>query len=148
MHSCTPVGQQQHLFRLCVGRLGYEEGQVKRLAAELVDGLSSMGNLAGAATVAVQYLADVDNGVSLLAQAREWREALRTAYKCADSDVFFDFRCYCMIPCDLCHAGSLCGSAHFIYLAVAMSVNCSHLSTTHICQVLTPLCNLSMLTHM
>lgn len=40
-----------------------------------------MGNLAGAATVAVQYLADVDNGVSLLAQAREWREALRTAYR-------------------------------------------------------------------
>ena len=54
---------------------------MKRLAAELVDGLSSMGNLAGAATVAVQYLADVDNGVSLLAQAREWREALRTAYR-------------------------------------------------------------------
>lgn len=54
---------------------------MKKLAAELVDGLSSMGNLAGAATVAVQYLADLDNGVSLLTQAREWREALRVAYK-------------------------------------------------------------------
>ncbi len=63
------------------GRLGWQEAQVKRLAAELVDGLSSMGNLAGAATVAVQYLADLDNGVSLLTQAREWREALRVAYK-------------------------------------------------------------------
>ena len=65
----------------CVGRLGWQEAQVKKLAAELVDGLSSMGNLAGAATVAVQYLADLDNGVSLLTQAREWREALRVAYK-------------------------------------------------------------------
>lgn len=69
------------VLSICLGRLGYEEGQIKKLAVELVDGLSSMGNLAGAATVAVQYLADVDNGVSLLAQAREWREALRTAYK-------------------------------------------------------------------
>ena len=65
------------------GRLGYDEGQTKRLAAELVDSLSSMGNLAGAATVAVQYLADIDNGVSLLTQAREWREALRTSYRSA-----------------------------------------------------------------
>ena len=63
------------------GRMGWQEGQVKRLAAELVDNLSSMGNLAAAATVAIQYLADVDNGVTLLTQAREWREALRVAYK-------------------------------------------------------------------
>lgn len=61
--------------------MGWGEGQVKRLAAELMEALSSMGNLAGAATVAVQYLADVDNSVSLLTQAREWREALRVAYK-------------------------------------------------------------------
>ena len=61
--------------------MGWGEGQVKRLAAELMEALSSMGNLAGAATVAVQYLADVDDGVSLLTQAREWREALRVAYK-------------------------------------------------------------------
>ena len=54
---------------------------MKRLAGELVEGLSSMGNLAGAAALAVQYLADLDNGVSLLTQAREWREALRVAYK-------------------------------------------------------------------
>jgi hypothetical protein len=54
---------------------------VKRLAAELVDGLSSLGNLAGAAAVAVHYLADLDNGVTLLTQAREWRQALQLAYK-------------------------------------------------------------------
>lgn len=61
--------------------MGWQQPQVRKLAAELVESLSSMGNLAGAATVAVQYLADVDNGVSLLTQAREWREALRVAYK-------------------------------------------------------------------
>lgn len=63
------------------GRMGWQEGQVRRLAAELVDSLSSMGQLAPAATLALQYLADVDNGVSLLTQAREWQEALRVAYK-------------------------------------------------------------------
>ena len=67
----------------CAGRMGWGEAQVKRLAAELVEGLASMGALAGAATVAVQYLQDLDNGVSLLTQAREWREALRVAYKSA-----------------------------------------------------------------
>ncbi|DBA88250.1 hypothetical protein WJX77_011440 [Trebouxia sp. C0004] len=69
------------------GRLGWQEAQVKRLAAELVDGLSSLGNLAGAAAVAVHYLADLDNGVTLLTQAREWREALRLAYKHGRDDL-------------------------------------------------------------
>ena len=45
---------------------------MRRLAGELVEGLSSIGNLADAAALAVQYLADLDNGVSLLPQAREW----------------------------------------------------------------------------
>lgn len=69
------------LCGVCAGRMGWQEGQVRRLAGDLVDSLSSMGNLAAAATVVVQYLADLDNGVSLLTQAREWREALRVAYK-------------------------------------------------------------------
>lgn len=54
---------------------------MRRLAAELLEGLTGMGQLAGAASVALHYLADVDNSVSLLSQAREWREALRVAYK-------------------------------------------------------------------
>ena len=66
---------------MVAGRMGWDEAQVKKLAAELVEALSSMGAMAAAATVAVQYLADLDNGVSLLTQAREWREALRVAYK-------------------------------------------------------------------
>ncbi|KAL3149903.1 hypothetical protein ABBQ38_013268 [Trebouxia sp. C0009 RCD-2024] len=69
------------------GRMGWQEGQVRRLAAELVDSLSSMGQLAPAATLALHYLADVDNGVTLLTQAREWREALRVAYKHGREDL-------------------------------------------------------------
>ena len=54
---------------------------MQQLAAELVDELTGMGHLADAATVAADYLSDADNAVALLSQARQWREALRTAYR-------------------------------------------------------------------
>lgn len=80
LESYKAAGHWQMALTLA-GRLGWGEGQVRRLAAELVEALTCMQHLPAAAALAVQYLADVDNGVSLLTQAREWREALRIAYK-------------------------------------------------------------------
>jgi hypothetical protein len=65
------------------GRRQYSEAEVKRLAVDLVEELTSLGHPADAAHIAVAYLADADNAVLLFAQARQWREALRIAYQCA-----------------------------------------------------------------
>lgn len=51
------------------------------MAEEMVAGLSSLGQPAEAAAVALQHLNDVDGAVSLLAQARHWRSALHATYR-------------------------------------------------------------------
>ena len=51
---------------------------MRGLAEGFVESLSSSSRLVEAAAIAAQHLADIDSAVALLAQAREWREALRT----------------------------------------------------------------------
>lgn len=65
-----------------------------KMAEEMVAGLASMGQPAEAAAVALQQLNDVDGAVSLLAQARHWRSALHTAYRCGRG-VFSRFPLFC-----------------------------------------------------
>ena len=71
------------LAHMCLGqmagRLGYAEEEMRGLAEGLVESLTGSSRLVEAAAIAVQHLADGDSAVALLAQAREWREALRTA---------------------------------------------------------------------
>ncbi|KAK9808650.1 hypothetical protein WJX72_001296 [[Myrmecia] bisecta] len=80
------AGQWRMVFSLA-GRLGWEEVALRHKASEMVEGLAGMGRLADAAAVALDYLADVEAGVSLLTQAREWREALRVAYRAMRGDL-------------------------------------------------------------
>lgn len=47
----------------------------------MMEELSGMGQSADAAALAAEYLSDADNAVALLSQARQWREALRIAYR-------------------------------------------------------------------
>ena len=70
------------------GRLGYGEAAVQALAGEMVEELSGMGHPADAAALTAEYLSDADNAVALLSQARQWREALRVAYRCAPHSRF------------------------------------------------------------
>ncbi|KAK9849951.1 hypothetical protein WJX84_009719 [Apatococcus fuscideae] len=79
-------GHWQMAFALA-GRLKWDEGRMHRMAEDMVAGLSSMGQSAEAAAVALQHLQDVDGAVSLLAQARQWRSALHTAYRHRRSDL-------------------------------------------------------------
>ena len=69
-------------WMLYAGRLQYSEAEVKRLAVDLVEELTSLGQPSDAAHIAAAYMADSDNAVLLFAQARQWREALRVAYQC------------------------------------------------------------------
>ena len=51
-------------------RLKYNEAEVQKLAIQVSDELASSGLPAEGAAVLLQYLQDVDNAVSLLAQAK------------------------------------------------------------------------------
>ena len=61
---------------------------MRDLAEELVDNLSGSSRLVEAAAIAAQHLGDADSAVALLSQAREWREALRTASLFHRQDLF------------------------------------------------------------
>lgn len=51
-----------------------------RLASEVAAELAGTARPAEAAAVALEYLKDIPQALELLAQAREWREALRVAF--------------------------------------------------------------------
>ncbi|XP_009794332.1 elongator complex protein 1 isoform X2 [Nicotiana sylvestris] len=59
-------------------KLGKEE--VLQLAHELCEELQALGKPGDAAKIALDYCADVNAGTSFLVSAREWEEALRTAF--------------------------------------------------------------------
>ncbi|XP_059317662.1 elongator complex protein 1 isoform X1 [Lycium ferocissimum] len=59
-------------------KLGKEE--MLQLAQELCEELQALGKPGDAAKIALEYCADVSAGVSFLVSAREWEEALRTAF--------------------------------------------------------------------
>ena len=55
---------------MCAGRLGYDQESTAELAGELVEELSSSGQMSAAALILAEYLKDVDNAVSMLTAAR------------------------------------------------------------------------------
>ncbi|OIT03214.1 PREDICTED: elongator complex protein 1 isoform X1 [Nicotiana attenuata] len=59
-------------------KLGKEE--VLQLAHELCEELQALGKTGDAAKIALDYCADVNAGTGFLVSAREWEEALRTAF--------------------------------------------------------------------
>ncbi|KAL8518812.1 hypothetical protein ACS0TY_009965 [Phlomoides rotata] len=50
------------------------------LARELSEELQALGKPGDAATIILEYCGDIDNGISLLVEARSWEEALRVAF--------------------------------------------------------------------
>lgn len=94
------------------GRLGHSEAAVQRLAGEMLEELSGMGHSADAAALAADYLSDADNAVALLSQARQWREALRVAYRCGML-FYITFHCY-ILACHTCPV-----ALHVVILDVA-----------------------------
>lgn len=62
-----------------VGRLGYPPEKIRELSEALLETLTESGSLVAAAHVASEHLRDGDTAVTLLSQAREWRDALRLA---------------------------------------------------------------------
>ncbi|XP_073315059.1 elongator complex protein 1 [Primulina huaijiensis] len=59
-------------------KLGKDE--LLHLARELCEELQALGKLGDAAKIVLDYCGDINNGISLLVQAREWEEALRIAF--------------------------------------------------------------------
>lgn len=51
-----------------------------KLACELSEELQALGKPGDAAKILLEYCGDVDNGISLLVDARNWEEALRVAF--------------------------------------------------------------------
>ncbi|KAJ8542217.1 hypothetical protein K7X08_017083 [Anisodus acutangulus] len=71
-------------------KLGKEE--VLRLAQELCEELQALGKPGDAAKIALEYCADVSAGISFLVSAREWEEALRTAFLHRRDDLVLEVR--------------------------------------------------------
>lgn len=61
------------------GQLNLSQRELISLASDLGEELQAMGRPAEAACVALEYAHDVDSGVRLLLEAREWMEAVRVA---------------------------------------------------------------------
>ncbi|KAG0592545.1 hypothetical protein KC19_1G261600 [Ceratodon purpureus] len=61
------------------GQLNLPRSELVSLASELGEELQAMGRPAEAACVALEYTHDIDSGVRLLLEAREWMEAVRVA---------------------------------------------------------------------
>lgn len=86
LQSYRAASQWRMVFVLA-RRLQYSEQEIQLLAVQVSDELASMGQPAAGASVLLMYLQDVDNAVSLLTQAKEWRDALHTAYQYSRPDL-------------------------------------------------------------
>ena len=73
------AGQWRMVFVLA-RRLGTSKVELRRMAVQVSDELVSSGQPKEGAWVLLHHLGDVDNAVSLLADAKEWREALHLAH--------------------------------------------------------------------
>lgn len=71
-------------------KLGKEE--VLQLAQELCDELQALGKPGDAAKIALEYCADVNAGINFLVSAREWEEALRTAFLYRRDDLVLEVK--------------------------------------------------------
>lgn len=61
------------------GHLHLSREEISSLASDVGEELQAMGRPADAACVALEYNHDVDTGVRLLLEAREWMEAIRVS---------------------------------------------------------------------
>ncbi|CAN4096019.1 unnamed protein product [Withania somnifera] len=71
-------------------KLGKEE--VLQLAQELCEELQALGKPGDAAKIALEYCTDVSAGINFLVSAREWEEALRTAFLHRRDDLVLEVR--------------------------------------------------------
>ncbi|XP_024381817.1 elongator complex protein 1 [Physcomitrium patens] len=69
------------------GRMNLSREEWTSLASDLGEELQAMGMPAEAACVALEYIHDVDSGVRLLLEAREWMEAVRVSSLYAREDL-------------------------------------------------------------
>ncbi|KAK6116222.1 hypothetical protein DH2020_050018 [Rehmannia glutinosa] len=86
---CSCLEKALKAYRACgnwmgvltvAGIMKIEKDDVLQLARELCEELQALGKPREAAQVLLEYCGDVDNGVSLLVDARNWEEALRVAF--------------------------------------------------------------------
>ncbi|CAG9461392.1 unnamed protein product [Pedinophyceae sp. YPF-701] len=69
------------------GRLGMGPAERAQLARSASDALVFVGRLREAGILVAEYMGNIDEGVSLMTQAREWRYAARLCYKHARPDL-------------------------------------------------------------
>lgn len=62
------------------GLMKLSKDDLLQLARELSEELQALGKPRDAAKILLEYCSDVDNGISLLVDARSWEEALRIAF--------------------------------------------------------------------
>jgi hypothetical protein len=62
-------------------KLQYSEKDIRLLAVELIEVLSTVGKHSEASSIAFDYCKDVDQGIHHLMLANEWHEVLRMVNK-------------------------------------------------------------------
>ncbi|EPS70132.1 hypothetical protein M569_04629, partial [Genlisea aurea] len=62
------------------GIMKFSDASIRQLARELSEELQAVGRPADAAKIAVEYCDDADAGIRLMIEARNWEEAMRTAF--------------------------------------------------------------------
>ncbi|GFP88213.1 elongator complex protein 1 [Phtheirospermum japonicum] len=86
---CSCLEKALKAYRACgdwagvltvAGLMKLEKDDVLQLARELCDELQTTGKPGDAAKILLEYCGDVDSGISLLVDARNWEEALRVAF--------------------------------------------------------------------
>ncbi|XP_022133723.1 elongator complex protein 1 [Momordica charantia] len=65
---------------IVAGLLKMREDEILQLAHELCEELQALGKPGEAAKIALEYCGDINRGVALLINARDWEEALRVAF--------------------------------------------------------------------
>lgn len=85
---CSTLEKALKSYRACgnwrgvltvVGLLQLGKEEIIQLAHELCEELQALGKPGEAAKIALEYIGDVNSGMSLLISARDWEEALRVA---------------------------------------------------------------------
>ncbi|CAD7702171.1 unnamed protein product [Ostreobium quekettii] len=86
IESYRAAGQWRTALMLA-NRQGWSKRAVTDMAHKLYEDLRASGRLSEAASVALDYLQDTDDAVVLLAEARQWQEAVHIAYRQGRGDL-------------------------------------------------------------
>lgn len=85
---CSHLEKALKAYRACgnwtgvltvAGLLHLGKDELLQLAREVSEELQALGKPGDAAKILIEYCSDIDNGISLLIEARTWEEALRVA---------------------------------------------------------------------